>query len=193
MPGCSFLLHGPLASQRASPCSSHADISLRTRAFSFFHLSYFTLPAGLPKGCNGIGVACQGPEGTTSPSWSCPPPRGSPHPAQGPGLHVTPPGQSGPAPVTPQWGLSSASHSCALPGHGPCRTRPPCRAMSCPSLGPALLPTALAVHPGLCLTPVPLPGPDPDPSCGLMFWPHPEISLGSWFPSPRGAAGPHCP
>lgn len=46
--------------------------SLRIR-ISFFHLSYFTLTAGLPKGCNGIGVAFQGPEGMTRRSSSSPP------------------------------------------------------------------------------------------------------------------------
>lgn len=53
-------------------CGHLSTYSLRIR-ISFFHLSYFTLTAGLPKGCNGIGVAFQGPEGMTRRSSSSPP------------------------------------------------------------------------------------------------------------------------
>jgi len=69
MPGCPFLL------DEIETNSSHVAISLCIGAFSFFHLSYFTLTAGLPKGCNGLGVAGQGPGDMGSPSWFCLPPR----------------------------------------------------------------------------------------------------------------------
>lgn len=56
---------------------------------------------------------CQGPEGT---AW---PAQDSPHTAQGPGPHASPPGPSAPAPAMPQKGWSPAPCSPALPSRGP--------------------------------------------------------------------------
>lgn len=64
-----FLLSGLLASWGASHCSLHVDVSPCIMTFSFWLLSYLTHPVSLPKGYNGTGVACQGSEGITSPSY----------------------------------------------------------------------------------------------------------------------------